>query len=145
MIADLVDRQAVADLVHAYARAIRYRDPEAAAALLAQDGAFEVREGLPGEAGTRRVRLEGRAAFLAYLRRDAVRAPGCPVIHNLMIALDGDTARANSVMENQILGTSHRITGEYHDTCRRVDGQWRFAERVFTIFRVPEAIPAAQH
>jgi hypothetical protein len=58
-----------------------------------------------------------------------------PLIRNMIVDVDGDSASANCVMDARIYGTGHGITGEYHDTCRRVDGRWYFASRVFTIYK----------
>ena len=58
-----------------------------------------------------------------------------PLIRNLMVEVDQDTATANSVMDARIYGTAHTIMGEYRDTCRRVDGRWYFSSRIFTIYK----------
>ena len=57
-----------------------------------------------------------------------------PLIHNLIVDLDGDRATSTCVMNATIYGTTHAIMGEYRDTFRRVDGKWLFAERIFTMF-----------
>ena len=132
----LEDRGAIADLIHTYAKAMRHARPADSIALFTADGAFEVRDGMPGAADfTVRNRLEGMAQLEAYLvHRDGGPAKVCPLIHNILIDLDGDTARANCVMETPVLGTVHRIIGEYADSFRRDDGTWRFSERIYTIF-----------
>jgi hypothetical protein len=139
----LADRLAIADIIHLYARAMRERRPLDGAALFTNDGVFEIRDGMPGEAPWRvRTRLEGRPAIEAYLTRgDGTGTGVCPLIHNILVEMDGDTARANAVMQTQIIGTSHMLTGEYHDDCVRVDGAWRFAVRRFTIFGPQPAPP----
>ena len=41
----------------------------------------------------------------------------------------------NLIDTANIYGAGHKIMGEYRDTCRRVEGRWYFASRVFTIYR----------
>jgi len=130
-------RAAIADLVYGYARCIRTGDGAAAAALFADDALFEVRalaEGVRG-AATLRGRFEGRAALERYLvQGDAAQASVCPLIHNLMIELDGATASAHSVMTTLVWPSGKQIVGEYQDRFRRDGERWCFTERIFTIF-----------
>lgn len=134
-------RGAIADLIHGYARFIRRDEPERVGELFTPDGFFEIRDGHPDRPGHRvRERLEGPAGLTAYLAPGKGKPHPVPLLHNIMIALDGDQATASSVMEAQVYGTSHKVFGEYHDTFRRVGGRWYFASRTFTIFGgVPEA------
>jgi hypothetical protein len=136
-IALLADRAAIADCIHHYARAMRHGRAEDSVALFTQDGCFEIRDGMPGAADfTVRTRLDGRAAIAAYLIRPDGSAPKvCPLIHNILIELDGDVASASCVMETQVLGTDHRIIGEYADSFLREAGVWKFSERIYTIFK----------
>ncbi|MFD2134431.1 nuclear transport factor 2 family protein [Novosphingobium resinovorum] len=57
-----------------------------------------------------------------------------PLIHNLMIEVTGDTARANAMMVARITGTDKEVTGEYHDRFVRLDGRWLFDARIYTVF-----------
>ncbi|MEO6093427.1 MAG: nuclear transport factor 2 family protein [Novosphingobium sp.] len=128
-------RFAIADVVHAYALAIRRDLPEDAAALFAKDGWFEIRHGHPSKAGhSLRARLEGRQGVLDFLLPNKGKPHPVPLIHNLMIEVTGETATASSVMEAQVLGTGHTVFGEYQDSFRKEQGQWRFASRIYTIF-----------
>jgi hypothetical protein len=131
------DRAAIADLVHLYARAMRYGRPADAMHLFTEDGVFEIRDGLPTSPEfTVRTRLEGRIHIDVYLVQRKGGAPAvCPLIHNLLIEVDGDTARASSVMETQMLDTGRKTIGEYDDRFRREDGTWKFAARTYTIFK----------
>lgn len=133
--ARIESRAQIADTVHGYAYAIRHGRPEDAVALFTEDGVFETREGMPGQVDpVIRSRIEGRAAFHAYLTKgDVASVTMCPMIHNLMITIDGAKARATSVMVGRMLGTSHSIIGEYQDSLR-YEGKWMFAERIYTIF-----------
>jgi ketosteroid isomerase-like protein len=80
-------------------------------------------------------RDEGRAAVNAHMMPMKGKAHPVPLIHNLSIMVDGDTAVGNCVMEAQIYGTATKVKGEYIDHFRRVDGKWLFASRVYTVFR----------
>jgi ketosteroid isomerase-like protein len=57
------------------------------------------------------------------------------VITNVSIAVDGDTATARSsftvLQQLADFPLQPIITGGYHDRFERVDGRWRFTERLF--------------
>ncbi len=127
-------RAAIADLVHEYARLIRRDRPENVSALFAPEGRFEIRDGHPdSDSFTVREILESPQALHDYLAPTKGKPHPVPVIHNLMIEVAGDSATANALMEARIYGTPHTVSGEYHDSFRRVDGRWLFASRVFTL------------
>ena len=129
-------RTAVADLIHAYARHIRYDEPDRVSALFLPDGTFEVRDGHPDRPEFTQRSFHASAQELHdYLAPGKGKPHPVPLIRNLIVAVDGDTATANSVMDARIYGTAHAIMGEYRDTCRRVDGTWYFASRIFTIYQ----------
>ena len=129
-------RLACTDLIHAYARFIRSDRPEGVAALFAPDGTFEGRNGHPDSAEfSVMFRDEGREAVNAHMMPMKGNAHPVPLIHNLTIDVDGDTATGNCVMEAQIYGHDTKVIGEYNDSFRRIDGKWYFASRVYTVFR----------
>jgi len=130
----LETRAAIADLVHGYALAIRHDRPQDVERLFARDGTFEIRES--GAQARSVQRFESPQALVTYLLPRKGGHP-IPIIHNLMIEIEGDTARASSVMVGPILGTAHETFGEYADSFVREDGEWKFASRNFTIFRPP--------
>jgi hypothetical protein len=128
-------RLACADLVHAYARLIRSDRPDLVHTLFTADGTFEVRDGHPdSDTFTVRSRYASPTEIHANMAPNRGKPHPLPLIHNLTIAVNGDTATGNAVMEAQIYGASHKVIGEYHDTFRREDGEWRFAARIYTIF-----------
>lgn len=138
-LAERIDRLesigAITDLIHAYARAVRRQEPEHAAALFVPAGTFELRDGHPDRAEfTVRQRFESSKALLDYLREGKGKPHPIPLIHNVMVELDGDTATANSMMAAPIHGTDHEIFGEYRDNLVRTEGRWRFSARIFTIY-----------
>lgn len=130
------DRAEVADLVHRYALHIRRGEPEGAAALFTADGAFEVRDvdPLSPESLHVRNRAEGREAVAAYVTNSTGAARMVPMIHNLIVELDGDRATASSLMLGRIWPSDREVIGEYADSFRRDEGRWRFSERIYTIW-----------
>jgi hypothetical protein len=134
-------RTACADLVHAYARFIRSDQPDQVAALFTADGTFEVRDGHPDRPEfTVRSHNMGREEVHAHLAPTRGKLHPVPLIHNLSIAVDGDNAQGNCVMEAQIYGADIKVKGEYHDVFRRIDGRWYFAARTFTIFSADSSL-----
>ena len=126
---------AIADLVHAYARAVRREEVEQLADLFIPTGAFEVRGGHPDRAEYKvRMRFETPDALVVYLLEGKGKPHPVPLIHNLMIEVDGDSATANSMMAAPIHGTDREILGEYRDSFVRVAGRWLFSERIYTVY-----------
>jgi hypothetical protein len=130
-------RAAIADLVHRYALNIRTGRGADCAALFTGDAVFEIREADPANQAAARVRktLTGRDAIRDYL----VAAAGsgivvCPLIHNLLIEVDGDEARSNCIMNTRTWPSGHETIGEYRDRYRH-ESAWLFRSRVYTIFR----------
>jgi hypothetical protein len=129
-------RAAIADLVHGYALAVRRDRPEDIEVLFAPNGTFEVREGAPDrdEALTRTL-FESPRDLVAFLLSTKGQPHPVPLIHNLMIVVDGDVAQASSLMVAPILGTDRQVMGEYADSFVRLNGRWRFQSRIYTLFR----------
>jgi SnoaL-like protein len=139
--ANVEARLAIADLIHTYARHIRRDEPEAVAALFTPDAFFEIRDGHPDRLDhSVRTRLEGPAQINAHLAPGKGKPHPVPLIHNLIVEVDGDTAAANCVMEAQILGTALKVIGEYHDHFARLGGRWYFASRTYTIFTAASSV-----
>ena len=139
-IQDILDRQAIADLVHTYAKHVRDGTAAQCGGLFTGDGIFEVRERNPHDpASDRRLfRIDGEAAIEAFIGENTAGATRiCPLIHNLLIALDGDSASASCVMEGRTVPPGDDFLGEYDDALRRTPGGWRFARRTYTFLRVP--------
>jgi hypothetical protein len=129
-------RFAIADLVHTYARHVRYDEPEELGGLFTEDGVFEVRDGHPDrpEFALRNC-YDGREAIHAHFAGNKGKPHPIPLIRNLIIELDGDTARSTCVMDGRIYGSDIYNQGEYRDEYRRIDGRWYFSHRIYTIFR----------
>ncbi|MEE4451823.1 nuclear transport factor 2 family protein [Novosphingobium resinovorum] len=134
-LARLEAQLAIADLVHGYARAVRREAYEDIPALFAPDGTFEVRSGAPDHAEFAvRQRFETPRALMAFLLEGKGRPHPVPLIHNLIVTVEGDTAQANAMMTARITGTDRAVTGEYHDSFVRHQGRWLFAARIYTMF-----------
>jgi hypothetical protein len=132
----LESRAAIGELIYAYARCVRRNLAEDAPLLFLPDGVFEIRDGHPGRPEHQlRTRLEGREHIRVYLAQGQGGGRPIPLIHNLMIDVDGDNATANCLMKAQVYGTSHKVLGEYNDSFRRMRGRWFFASRTYTIFK----------
>ena len=137
----LESRLAIAELIHTYARCIRYDRPDEVGALFTEDGLFELRDGHPDKAEfTLKYRLEGRDSVHAQMSHNKGTAHPVPLIHNLIVDLDGDSATSTCVMNGTIYGTAHALMGEYRDSFRREHGKWLFSARVFTMFASASAI-----
>jgi hypothetical protein len=130
-------RGAIADLVHGYALAIRRGEATSCPAMFTADGSFEVREGDPRDpASTRRLALsEGRKAVGRYISASTARVRMLPMIHNLIVELDGDRATASSLMVGRAWPDGSEVIGEYADSFYREEGGWLFSSRIYTIFR----------
>jgi len=129
-------RTAIADLVHTYARHVRYDEPEALGGLFIESGVFEVRDGHPDRPEfTLRSRYDGREAIHAHFSKNKGKPHPIPLIRNLIVELDGDTAHSTCVMDGQVYGTDIYNMGEYRDDFQRIGGCWYFSQRIYTIFR----------
>jgi hypothetical protein len=101
--------------------------------LFTEDAVFETRRADPDPRTVNR--LEGRAAITAYLSKASQGdARVVPMIHNLLISIDGQAASSSCLMAALALPAGTEIIGEYRDTYR-FDGAWRFSSRTYTIFR----------
>jgi hypothetical protein len=56
-----------------------------------------------------------------------------PLIHNLLIDLDGSTAQSSCIMEARSYPPGYQVIGEYRDSYRFED-RWLFTRRIYTMF-----------
>jgi hypothetical protein len=132
---ELTDRAAIEQLVAIYAQ--RVMRGEANADLFADDGAYIHRRTPDAEP----VIVRGRAELDAhYVARPNALGAATPMVHNLVLTIDGDDAAGSCVMELHLSrGGRHAIAyGCYEDTFRREDGRWKFVTRELTMIRWPE-------
>jgi hypothetical protein len=135
-------RFAITDLVNAYALYARRGTPEEIPALFTPDAFYDVLDGHPDEPDfTVRPRIQGaelKEFYATYLKEFYAKSTGnphpVPLITNLTIDVDGDSATGTCVMKGPLYGTEDFFWGEYHDTFRRVDGRWLFASRTYLMY-----------
>jgi len=128
----LDDIDEIRQLIARYCHLVDSGEIEAWVECFTDDGVLEV----PG------IRTEGREALLAMgagIRENAAANPSRHVVTNVLIDVDGDQASSQSylIMVSASVPPVLRITGTYRDRIRRVDGRWRFAERVATFDGTP--------
>jgi len=121
---DLLDQQALRELVIRYCRAIDRRDEELLRSCYHPD-AFDHHGVYAG----------GVDGFIEYLRRSHLRPDLPPFQHtvgNMRFDVRGDLAYGEVYVETrnvQADGSIHRGVARYIDRYERRDGEWRFADR----------------
>jgi ketosteroid isomerase-like protein len=117
------DREAIRELLHRYCHHADAPDAEKWAALYTEDGSFRM--------GSEPV--EGRPAL--HELASGFAGGGMHVSANAVISLKGDEATVSSYVV--LLGGTDdpavRLGGRYEDRLRKVDGEWLFASRQFSI------------
>jgi ketosteroid isomerase-like protein len=124
------DEEAIRGLIVAYAERMDAADFDGVADLFA-DGEFR---------SSRGTRLVGRDAVRGQYEAVLLYEGGMPrtmhVLGNIEVLLDADGETAASQCTFMVLGAATPdslapiLAGRYHDCFRRIDGEWRFAERV---------------
>ena len=126
---ELSDRAEIEALIYRYAQTVRNMKFDDCGALFMEDATFAQRMNQSSDW----FRVFGRAAITAHIANGASIGV-YPMIHNILIDLQGDTATSNCLM-TAVVATGGGIFGEYHDEMRREDGQWRFAARNYALLR----------
>jgi hypothetical protein len=132
------DRAEITDLVHRYALYVRQGHGAACGNLFTQDAIYDICEvaaSSPRNLPTHRNRIEGRPAIAEYIAQagsGSVRI--CPLIHNILVEIEGDTATGTAMLESRTWPAGHEFIGEYQDTFRREEVRWLFASRTFTLY-----------
>jgi ketosteroid isomerase-like protein len=122
-------KSAIADLVNAYARAVREGDTAALAPLFTNDGLFRVFD----PDGGVRVEIVGGQALADFYGRTIKKGEICPLVYDLMAEVRGDEAVSNCVMTGARPDGTPQFMGVYDDTYRRENGRWLFVSRIFNI------------
>jgi 3-phenylpropionate/cinnamic acid dioxygenase small subunit len=136
---DAIEYEQIRQLLARYNLAIDLGDADGWAATFTADGVFRC-DGLPdghplgGE-------HQGTAALVAYAKTQNALTKG-RARHwnaNLLIDGDGETATMRCYLLNLTAGAGKvaGTTGIYDDRLRKVDGEWRFAERHVVVDSVP--------
>lgn len=131
MIQEFADREEIRELVSRYALGIARGSQ--VGHLFTDDGLFIQRiPGLPPE------QYQGKDALIPMYAKIAETVRPLPMIHNHLIAIDGDTAHGQCSIELRMTheGQSMIASGYYDDEYRKVNGRWRFAKRDATIFHL---------
>ena len=133
-ISAIEDRRQIADLVYRYTECVRDRAEQDVVDLMTDDAWVELHHGdaLSPDRSDRHERFEGRAGVLGSFRQVAGSdAVVWPMIHNLRIEIDGDSASSRCVMASSLRPHGFQFIGEYRDTYARIDGRWLFTSRTF--------------
>ena len=122
------DREAIRELTARYCHGIASADVAGIVALFTDDGRFVI----DGNA------YQGTDALTAFYS-NILSSPPMPFIQNHVVDEQSPTqARARCSAEIRMIRDGESITaaGWYADAFRRVDGEWKFAERDFTTFHM---------
>jgi len=141
---ELLDREAIRDVLLEYGRAFDERRVEDYANLFAENGTWG---GGPNPA-------TGPAGVLEMITRTVAMIPTEPgnrnfhVMTNMDVEVDGDTATAWSRYTFYMPGENGSpvafVSGVYDDKLVRVDGTWKFLSRVLTQDSNPTPPPPAE-
>ena len=128
---ELIDREEIRELIAVYAH--RVAQGLSIADLFTDDGVYINRRSPDGPASE----AHGRKALEArWPDRPGHEGESMPMIHNYILAIDGDEAVGTCSNELRITenGKSMIASGFYQDRLRRENGRWRFAKREITFF-----------
>jgi ketosteroid isomerase-like protein len=118
---EIEDRNEVRDLTHRYCDMVWRKVGAPMADLFTDDGVLLVD-------GQREV--AGRAALQTWFSNLTNNA--CPYIHNHVITITGDTAKARCYVDNRMGGDGSTLAGGYYeDEFRRTPQGWKFLRRHF--------------
>lgn len=127
------DVDVITALVHSYARLLDGGDLDAVVALFEHSTWRSLPNG-----STRRGTAEVRPVYESLMARDG-DARTKHLITNLSIEIDPGDTTASSHCYWTVLRTSPGspvsvdLSGQYTDTFEKVDGRWRFADRLITV------------
>jgi uncharacterized protein (TIGR02246 family) len=129
---ELLDREAIRELVRRYAHCVWQRDASGAAALFAADGSMDTGDRPP---------LRGRGAIRAEYEASFAVSHFRPMLHNHVIDLAGDRATGTCYLEltARVSDVEMLGRGHYDDAYVREQNGWKFASRVLTLTQYSEA------
>jgi uncharacterized protein (TIGR02246 family) len=139
-VTELLDREAIRQLVNRYCKAVWDQDPDAFAALFAEHGVLAI-----SGTGTSRA-VEGRENLRAMIAESMENRPPGPLVHNHVVEIvDGSRAVGDAYVE--VLGRSvqyaRTATAHYRDQYVKVAGDWLFCRRDLSFFSASPAIASA--
>lgn len=127
----LADREEIRDLIATYAHRAAHR--QSMADLFTDDGTFINRT----DARSPPTEIRGRAALDRFFDGlGSLPQHPLPTVHNILISVEGDRARAMSSIEVHVV-TSGKVadgSGYYRDVLRRENGRWKFVVRDCSFF-----------
>ncbi len=127
-LSELLDREAIRQLVVSYAHFARTRNIDGLVALYSDNAVFDV----PGNMGTKAGPRSGRDAIRETLRVDLPRSDPWPFLHQHVIEMLGPD-RARGILYFELrqgvdnLRTTH--IGSYQDEYVKEQGVWKFLSR----------------
>ena len=123
---EIADREEIKELTAKYAHWVALGEGAKVAQLFTDDGAF-INE-IIGEKPN--INVRGRQELDEFYP-SIKRGMALPCIHNHIIEIDGDHAKGTCTIEVRITRNNQSIIGSgyYADLYKRVNGQWKFAER----------------
>lgn len=135
---ELADREEIRQLIALYAQRVNHG--HGIADLFTEDAVWTMRA--PNLETMREVR-GGEALRAAFASFPAGVAAAAPMIHNLVIEVTGDTARAVDMNDlwSHAEGKRHHAWGNYEDQFRRENGRWLFSARHMTFTHWREIAP----
>lgn len=135
------DRAEISDLVLRYAALVRDKRGSECAGLFTDDAVYEIREADPAQPEIEcrlRTRLEGASAIADHVGGSAAGPVRLyPLIHNVLVELDGEAAFATCLMSTRTFPPGNEVFGRYDDSFICRDGHWLFAARTYTILDAP--------
>ena len=121
---ELADREEIKELTAKYCWHVQHSEGESIARLFTDDGVLDA----PGMQA-----VKGMPALLKFYGAITPAESPVPFIHNHIIEFDGDNeAHGTCTIDARFTrkGESLLGAGWYNDKYRRVNGKWRFAERL---------------
>jgi ketosteroid isomerase-like protein len=136
------ERFAIRELIERYSYAVNERDWPALESCYTENAVWDVGEPLA-------FRLEGRKSIVEVASSKiceedyVIQTP-----HATMIWLDGDKARAHSTMVEVVSSKGGsgglQILATYSDELVNLDGEWRFAVRIYRVTNIEFKAPAGK-
>lgn len=130
---DLLDREHIRQLLHQYCWAVDRGTLEEVMALFHEECNLSL---VPGTRYTGREATHKWYSVYMQNRMEVLRH----LIHNQVITVNGDTATSKSYFDavGDLKGESITVAGFYEDTLLRVNGEWKFTEKIIKLdFLVP--------
>jgi uncharacterized protein (TIGR02246 family) len=128
---ETADRLAIQELIARYNDAVMRMDAASWSSTWAEDGVWSLPGVGDGIIGRERIVETWKMAMSQFEFVGFFASPG-------PLHVDGDTARG-TLYQQEILylkeGGERRVIGRYTDDFVKVDGQWKFAKRVYEVLR----------